>query len=284
MIVIVDDSALFRLNVREAMEKTFDTEIVELDTVRSMNEFFSATPPGDVNLVILDLNLPDGNGLSAMDRISKSHGSSKIPFIIISKQVNRAIIPLAKKSGAADILAKPINPEELIETIIELFPDVFIPLEKRNKSIEEYTDIIQLELKKAKKGDYPLGLFLIEVKLEEKKRTPTVAGRHKKAEKEPRVNLKMRLSSRELGQVFPLSENLCLVVMPYVGNDQSGATRLYLREVLEDSGLVLDDDDIVMASAVYPEQGAYVADLIYSLKNEMLKQKSGPDEQDARVE
>ncbi len=284
MIVIVDDSALFRLNVREALEKTFDTEIVELDTVRSMNEFFSGNPPGEVNLVILDLNLPDGNGLRAMDRISKSQGTKKIPFIIISKQVNRAIIPLAKKSGAADILAKPINPEKLIEIILELFPDVFIPLEKRKKSIEEYTDIIQLELKKAKKKDYPLGLFLIEISLEDKQHTPTVAGRHKKVEKEPRVNLKKRLSSRELGQVFPLSENACLVIMPYVGNYESGATRLYLREVLEDSGLVLDDHDIFMASAVYPEQGAYVADLVNSLKSDMLKQKAGPGEKDARVE
>jgi two-component system OmpR family response regulator len=68
-----------------------------------------------VDLVVLDLNLPDEDGLSICRRL-RSHGSS-MPIIMLtarSEEVDRII---GLEMGADDYLSKPFNPRELLARI-----------------------------------------------------------------------------------------------------------------------------------------------------------------------
>lgn len=269
MLLIVDDSALFRMMVRKAVETKFDINIEEQGTVRGMQSFLASFPLKDISLIILDLNLPDGNGLAALARVIDGKGGIKLPFIIVSKDVNRAIIPLAQKYGVRDILAKPINPEELTEKIVKLFPQAFVPRGKAKKQVEDYSENIRLELKRAQMGKYSFTLFLLEVGSPDHGEFQAQSGADRLL-----VNLKMRLSLGELDLILPLSETTCLIVMPFNGSGEKAALKVYFREELLKAKLISREKDLVVASAVYPDDGEYVSDLLDYLKEDLAQQRS----------
>lgn len=278
MVVIIDDSELFRLNVKSAIEKKFDVEIVELDTVRSMREFFSSKPLDDILLVILDLNLPDGNGLNEISKIIEKNRSKQIPFIVVSKEINPGIVPLAKQSGAADIIAKPINPDQLINTIIKKYPDVFIPREKGNKPIESYINAINNELLKAQKGNYPISLFIVEISTHiDLYNGGESALSLLDSEEKKSLNLTMRLRSSEMSQVFPIANNTSLVIAPFVDKSNLESVTFYFKETLMKAGTIKDDRELHVVSTVYPDDAKYAMDLIKNLKSK-LQQKHNDNE------
>jgi len=63
------------------------------------------------DIVLLDINLPDGSGIDAMEKFRMSPGNPEI--IIITGQVSSENASLALKSGAWDYLAKPFSHNEL---------------------------------------------------------------------------------------------------------------------------------------------------------------------------
>jgi DNA-binding NarL/FixJ family response regulator len=273
VILIVDDSELFRLNVRSAIEEKFDIDVVEVDTIRRMKLFFSQNPVKEVLLTIIDLNLPDGNGLSAIGEIIEINGGFKLPFIIVSKGVNRAILPIALKYGVGDILAKPINPDELIETIKTLYPDTFIPREKGNKSLECYKGVISHEIRKAQEEKYPLALFIVEVKIEIAQRKNAARGQQSMKAKRRPNSLKMLLPRNKLENVFSITDKKCLVIMPSVDNNSIKAMKGFLCRLLNKAGLIINDEDLIVASAVYPDQGSSTDELINILQKDYEDQQ-----------
>jgi len=71
-----------------------------------------------VDLVLLDVRLPDGNGLSLIP--GEDERTAATPsFVVLSASVlpNERAVALA--AGAADFLAKPYRPADLIEVITE---------------------------------------------------------------------------------------------------------------------------------------------------------------------
>lgn len=72
-----------------------------------------------VDLVLLDVRLPDGNGLSLIP--DETEGRSGSPsFVVLSASVLPSERAAALESGAAGFLAKPYRPSELLDTIADL--------------------------------------------------------------------------------------------------------------------------------------------------------------------
>lgn len=61
---------------------------------------------GDIDLVILDLNLPDGNGLELLKKLRKY---SKLPVIILTANDMEVDIVTGLESGADDYITKPFS-------------------------------------------------------------------------------------------------------------------------------------------------------------------------------
>ena len=106
-ILIVDDEAIVRRALREQLqEEGYDVE--EAQNVAEARERLKQPGP---SLVLLDLQLPDGNGLDLIPLV-RTHWRDT-PAIVMTGHGSVETAVRAIKMGAFSYLQKPLNPEEL---------------------------------------------------------------------------------------------------------------------------------------------------------------------------
>ena len=71
-----------------------------------------ATEGAPAALVLLDLQLPDADGLETLDRLKKNFGDSQVIILTAHDSLNNAIESI--KRGAFHFISKPYAPEELL--------------------------------------------------------------------------------------------------------------------------------------------------------------------------
>jgi two-component system KDP operon response regulator KdpE len=109
-ILIVEDEADIRRFVRLALESE-GHEVFEADGVqRALIEAGTRRP----DLVVLDLGLPDGDGV---DFIRDLRGWSAVPVIVLSARSSEADKIAALDAGADDYLVKPFGAGELLARV-----------------------------------------------------------------------------------------------------------------------------------------------------------------------
>ena len=69
------------------------------------------------HLIILDMLLPDMNGLEILKKIKNSHATKRIPVIVITGQSEREVASSIFQLGADDFIAKPFYIEDLLPRI-----------------------------------------------------------------------------------------------------------------------------------------------------------------------
>jgi len=109
-IVIIDDEPQIRKVLSIALESS-DFKVVEAE---NGNNGIVQTATNHPQLVILDLGLPDRDGLSV---IKELRSWTDIPIIILSVRNSEEDIVKALDSGADDYLTKPFNTSELLARI-----------------------------------------------------------------------------------------------------------------------------------------------------------------------
>lgn len=115
-LLIIDDSSLVRLAVKEGI-KNFNIEILEAANGASGLTLMQKKPP---DIVLLDLNLPDGSGFDILKKIRQDPATSKIPVIITTISNSAADVERSLKEGAQFYLLKPIEPGLLIRRIAKI--------------------------------------------------------------------------------------------------------------------------------------------------------------------
>ena len=106
----------------------------------------------DIDIVLLDLILPDEDGFDVCNKLKKSKKSSQIPIIILSAKMLCEDIVEGLYMGADDYLTKPFNYEELvarIEAVVRrgaIFQDEEVPQHGYDSIISELRKIIDKEL------------------------------------------------------------------------------------------------------------------------------------------
>ena len=106
VVLIVEDEKLIRRFVRSALEDE-DCRVVEAATsAQGLLEAAASKP----DLVILDLGLPDGNGI---DFIGDLRGWSDVPILVLSARSHESDKIAALDVGADDYLTKPFGVGEL---------------------------------------------------------------------------------------------------------------------------------------------------------------------------
>jgi len=114
VLVIEDDPVDFRL-IQE-MVAAGAGEAFDLLHVRNLADGLNRLSQDDVELVVLDLNLPDSLGLETFTRLQPTAGSR--PVIIISSLGNLNLAIQAVQAGAQDYLLKDrLQPEPLIRAM-----------------------------------------------------------------------------------------------------------------------------------------------------------------------
>lgn len=93
------DVRLIRLHVEEQAEDT-----IELRAVGSLGEGQERLRSGDVDLVLLDLNLPDSQGLETLFALIDAE--FRVPVIVVSGMSDQELAVKAVRMGAQDYLIK----------------------------------------------------------------------------------------------------------------------------------------------------------------------------------
>ncbi len=118
VVLVVEDEEPNRVLLRAVLERATDDrlrglvllEAPDLATARAI------LATNHVDLVLLDVRLPDGNGLSLMWEGADRGGPSP-PFVVLSASVLPAERATALATGASGFLAKPYRPAELVEAV-----------------------------------------------------------------------------------------------------------------------------------------------------------------------
>jgi len=110
-ILLVDDEETARTFVSEALRDA-GYETVQAGDLAQAGRALDA---GQADIVLLDVNLPDGSGLSLLDRIARENPSPPIIMITAYGEVEMAVE--AMKKGAQDFLQKPLDFERLLRAV-----------------------------------------------------------------------------------------------------------------------------------------------------------------------
>jgi pilus assembly protein CpaE len=112
-VLIVDDIAETRENIRRLLQFERDMEVV--GGARTGKEAISLARETRPHVVIMDINMPDMDGISATEAVLKELPSAQI--VILSVQSEPDYMRRAMLAGARDFLSKPPSADELVSTI-----------------------------------------------------------------------------------------------------------------------------------------------------------------------
>lgn len=73
------------------------------------------TPAPDV--IILDLQMPAGDGATTLTKLKKSTKTAMIPVLVVSATSDTAMQDRVRMMGAAGFLAKPVDPDTFIDAV-----------------------------------------------------------------------------------------------------------------------------------------------------------------------
>ena len=112
-VLIVDDQPLFRVGMRQILEREPDIEIVaEADDPRTALDAAFATNP---DVILMDLSLPAPGGIETTQRIKRELPATAI--VVLATDEDEDALFEAIKAGAAAFILKDISPEDLVMVI-----------------------------------------------------------------------------------------------------------------------------------------------------------------------
>ena len=112
-VLIVDDIAETRENVRKLLQ--FESDIEVVGTARTGREGIQLSVEVNPDVILMDINMPDIDGITATETIRAQ--SPHIQVVILSVQSDQNYMRRAMLAGARDFLTKPPMGDELISAI-----------------------------------------------------------------------------------------------------------------------------------------------------------------------
>ena len=110
-ILVVDDDSTIRTVVSEALRRE-GYRVAAVGSLAAQNEAMGSFAP---DLLIIDVVLPDGDGLDAIPKIAAAH--PELPIIILSAQNTLTTAVRATEQGAFDYLPKPFDLDILCQAV-----------------------------------------------------------------------------------------------------------------------------------------------------------------------
>ncbi|ELZ39299.1 response regulator receiver protein [Halorubrum californiense DSM 19288] len=110
-VVVVEDAPLQQMLIQELIRH--DHSIVGV--AGDGDEAIDLVEQRDPDVVIMDLNLPDGNGTIATRWLK--FVTPDLPVIILTSMVNKTIQKELNEHGVEEYLVKPVSKEEILEAI-----------------------------------------------------------------------------------------------------------------------------------------------------------------------
>ena len=126
-ILVVDDHALIRDALRGVLKKlTRDAVVLEASNCAQTMEAVESHP--DINLILLDVNLPDRDGLSMLAELRERNPAMSV--VVLSADQDRASVMKALDLGAMGYIPKSARTEVMLRALQLVFAgSIYIPQE-----------------------------------------------------------------------------------------------------------------------------------------------------------
>jgi two-component system chemotaxis response regulator CheY len=109
-ILVVDDSATMRRMVIASLRALADVQYNEASSGLEAIERLALAP---VDLIILDLNMPDMHGIEVLQFVRRHERYHSIPIIVLTTRGDNDSREVAFAAGASQYLTKPFTPQLL---------------------------------------------------------------------------------------------------------------------------------------------------------------------------
>lgn len=113
-IMVVDDAAFMRMKCTKILIDN-GYEVLEADTGSQAVEKYKLNRP---DVVLLDITMPDMDGLTALKKIKEIDQDAKIAMVTAMGQ--QSIVIDALKGGASDFVVKPFDSSRLLSAVKKL--------------------------------------------------------------------------------------------------------------------------------------------------------------------
>jgi len=101
--------------IKEIIELILTEENYEVFGFSNVKEFMAFDDKGSQDLYLLDVKLPDGNGIDVCEMLKKDPETKNIPIMMMS--AHAALSEMKKKCGAEDFIAKPFDIFDLLQRV-----------------------------------------------------------------------------------------------------------------------------------------------------------------------
>jgi two-component system chemotaxis response regulator CheY len=111
-VLIVDDAAFMRMMIKDILLKGgYEVCGEAADGVQAVEKFRELRP----DLVIMNITMPESDGISSLQEIRKIDGSAKV--IICSAMGQQQMVINSIKAGAKDFIVKPFQAERVVDAV-----------------------------------------------------------------------------------------------------------------------------------------------------------------------
>jgi DNA-binding response OmpR family regulator len=112
-VLIIDDDEQFTLLVANHLRSAGYASLTAVDAMQGFM-FAQREQPG---LIILDINMPAGGGVSVLERLVKGVKTQMIPVIVVTARQEPEVEQQVRAKGALGFLRKPIDREKLLAAV-----------------------------------------------------------------------------------------------------------------------------------------------------------------------
>ena len=127
-ILVVDDMTTTLLLLHDLLKDTYEVKIAKSGT-KALEILES---PNDIDLILLDIEMPDINGYDVCKRIKNNETIKNIPIIFITGRTSQEDEEYGLNLGAIDYITKPFN-----KTITKLRLKNYLELKIKNDMLEK---------------------------------------------------------------------------------------------------------------------------------------------------
>lgn len=152
-ILLIEDN----LSIIKGLEYSFKTENYKFNAATNIADAIKVIDSKKIDLIILDITLPDGNGLDLYKNTIKS---LNIPTIFLTAQDDEETIVKGLKLGADDYITKPFRTKELLARVNKA-----ILRNKKNTIISIKNIKFDMDKMIVSKGENILELTSLELKI-----------------------------------------------------------------------------------------------------------------------
>jgi two-component system, chemotaxis family, chemotaxis protein CheY len=118
-ILVVDDSKVMRDMVVACLRAIAGTSFVHASSGLEAIERLSLAP---FDLMVLDLNMPDVNGIEVLEFVRSQDKLRSLPVLIVTTRGDEESRERVLSAGATAFLAKPFSPDSIIAEVRALLP------------------------------------------------------------------------------------------------------------------------------------------------------------------